>query len=108
MNDWEVSLEYMIDSFTYRLYIYRKLGGRKAEFITKGGAEIVTADLTSALTEDRHFAEFDDEGTLSLMAQALDKRDIKPPKQSYVEGKLEATENHLKDMRKIVFNKRSK
>lgn len=37
------------------------------------------------------------------IAEALDKRGIKPPSRSYAEGELAATKMHLGDMRDLVF-----
>lgn len=41
--------------------------------------------------------------TLEAFFNALSRKGFTPPKASHTEGKLEATERHLKDMRKLVF-----
>lgn len=40
---------------------------------------------------------------LPSLVEALDKKGIKPPTQSYSEGQLDAMKLHLADMRKLVF-----
>lgn len=45
------------------------------------------------------------EGMMQALFEALQESGMKPKDQSYIEGKLEATQEHLKDMREIVFEK---
>lgn len=45
---------------------------------------------------------------LKGLANALDKKGIKPESDSFTQGKLIATEKHLEDMRKIVFDEINK
>jgi hypothetical protein len=47
----------------------------------------------------------DSEELLEAFAIALDKANVKLPEESYIAGKLGATEKHLEDMRNLVFNK---
>ena len=84
------------------VYVSRRLPGSIAEFIVKGGEEAVLHDITSSNQPELHFARFEDEYIASLLVEALDTRGIKAPAQSFVEGKLQATENHLEDMRKLM------
>lgn len=44
-------------------------------------------------------------GMMQALFTALQGQGMKPIEQSYVEGKLEATEEHLKDMRRLAFGK---
>lgn len=41
---------------------------------------------------------------LQALMQALNNKGIKPPEQSFLAGKLEATDLHLEDMRNVVYN----
>lgn len=44
-------------------------------------------------------------GDIQSLAQAIESAGIKPKGGSFNQGKIEAMENHLKDMRRIVFKK---
>jgi hypothetical protein len=84
------------------IYIYRKHFG--------GKIEVMGADNTTTIYEEG--GAIPDNPTLQLspealqaLADALDKIGI-TPKQGFVEGKLEATEKHLEDMRSIAFKKK--
>lgn len=37
-----------------------------------------------------------------ILLEAITSKGIKPPEESFVKGKLEATENHLGDLRKML------
>lgn len=39
---------------------------------------------------------------LEVLLQTIIARGVKPPAESYVKGKLEATENHLEDLRSLL------
>lgn len=44
-------------------------------------------------------------GILDAIVDAALKEGIKPKESSFTEGKLEATEKHLKDLQKLVFRR---
>lgn len=46
------------------------------------------------------------ESMMKALFYALQEKGMKPKEQSYVEWKLEAVENHLRDMRDLVFGDR--
>ena len=52
--------------------------------------------------EDLMFATLDDD-QLRALQTAITSHGVKPPEASFVQGKLEATTEHLADMRKLVF-----
>lgn len=100
--DWQVFIEYRPGVISTFIYVCRKIDERKAEYIIKGGEERKIIDLASAVQEDVHFARYEDDLIGSLIVEALDKRGIKAPSQSFIAGKLEATENHLQDLRTLT------
>lgn len=100
---WRVSVEYRPGVAATFIYVGRKVTPNTREFLVKGGEEVVTIDPTTAQqTEEVYFARFEDDHIGSLIVEALDKRGIKAPSQSYIEGKYEATSDHLKDLRKLI------
>lgn len=100
-DDWKVFVEYRPGVMSTFIYVSRARGDNKVEFLTKGGDEAVVVDRTSAFKDEVYFARFEDDFIGSLIVEALDKRGIKAPSQSFIAGKLEATENHLQDLRKL-------
>ena len=107
MSDWEVHIEYRPDRVTTYAYILRR-SGKDIEFITKGGLEHRILPQGASKDENIHFAQFEDMHIASLFVQALEERGVKPPQQSYIEGRLEATQDHLQDLRKLVPKLRTK
>lgn len=101
-NDWKVFIEYRPGVMSTFIYVCRKIDERKAEYIIKGGEERKVIDLASAVQEDVHFARYEDDLIGSLIVEALDKRGIKAPSQSFIQGKYEATSEHLQDLRKLI------
>ena len=100
-NDWKVFVEYRPGMLATFIYISRRVSPDKMQFLTKGGDEVITVEANGALKDEVYYARFEDDIIGSLIVEALDKRGIKAPSQSYIEGKLEATENHLHDLRKL-------
>lgn len=101
MNDWQVHVEYRPGQLATFIYVSRRFGD-KLEFLTKGGDEGVTVDRLGAFKDEVYYAKFEDDFIGRLIVEALDKRGIKAPDQSYVEGKLQATTEHLSDLRKLI------
>lgn len=97
-KDWQVSIQRQVGRIDLALYIYRDLGNGKFE-------QVIGNDTIVTLNEGAAF-----EPTLTLYAdmlpvlmKELSQFGVKIPEQSFIEGKLYATEEHLKDMRKLVF-----
>lgn len=93
MENWNIEIVDVGYKLAKDIYIFRQSSGGKTEML---GGKIV------------EFGEANPEPTLSLtneqlrkLAEAINKQGINPQKE-YVEGKLEATENHLQDMRKLL------
>lgn len=100
--DWKVFVEYRPGVMSTFIYVSRRRGLDRVEYLVKGGDEIKTIDTTSALKDEVYFARFEDDYIGSLIVEALDKRGIKAPSQSYIAGKYEATTEHLQDLRKLI------
>jgi hypothetical protein len=100
MENWNVKIIDKGIRIERDIYIYRKLGDK---------IEIIGAGNTTNIINQ--FATIPDEPTLSLnpealqaFANALNDIGINPQKE-FIEGKLEATEKHLEDMRTLVFKR---
>lgn len=94
INNWNIRI---IDSgykLTKDVFIFRQTFDGKTE--TLGGEIFGMGAMPMKPT-----IELDDE-QLQAFANALNELGISPQKE-FVEGKLEATEKHLEDMRKLVF-----
>lgn len=96
MENWEVKI---IDKgYTYILdvFLYHK-SGNKIGLVQKGG-EVIDYFEDGAVKEPSFKLNKEQ---LQAFANALNKMGINPQKE-YIEGKLEATERHLKDMRTLL------
>ena len=101
-REWQVRIEYRPGQSSTYIYVMRRLEVGRNEFLVKGGDESKTVDVTSAISDEVYFARFEDDEIGSLLVEALDKRGIKAPSQSFAEGKLQATEAHLSDLRQMI------
>lgn len=101
-GEWRCFVEYRPGVMGTFLYVMQRLDTTHTRFLTKGGDEVLTVEDSAPTKKEVYFARFEDDYIGQLIVQALDKHGIKAPAQSFVEGKLEATEKHLEDMRSIV------
>lgn len=96
-SEWKVKIVDVGYSFARDVYIFRE---------THEGTEFLQADgnikLTNTTLETPQPTIRLDPEALQTLADELGRVGYKPQK-GFVEGKLEATEKHLDDMRKIVF-----
>lgn len=97
METWTIKIIDKGYKFERDIYIYRRFGNK---------IEVMNRDNTVTMYESG--TQIEDKPTLSLnpeslqaFADALAEVGIKPQK-GFLEGKLEATENHLKDMRTML------
>lgn len=96
MYEWQVKILDRGYTFTHDVYIWRKGMGNQIQQ--------VTGNNTIETSEDGEVKEPTlrlDREQLVAFAQALNDLKINPKKE-FIEGKLEATENHLQDMRKLL------
>ena len=101
-GEWRCFVEYRPGIMGTFLYVMRRLDTTHTQFLTKGGDEQITISESETTKKEVSFAHFQEDYVGRLIVEALDKHGIKAPSQSFTEGKLQATEKHLEDMRSIV------
>lgn len=92
MNDWYINLVDPGYKFTREIYIFRRLPNNDIEMVD--GTVVKTGDKPKPsleLTPEQ----------LQAFANALNNNGFKP-QEGFTEGKLEATERHLADLRKLL------
>lgn len=100
MNDqWICKIVFRPDMITNAVYLVQDHGNSRAYLQPDG---IMVSYMKNSLPEkDPYFAMLDDD-QLRALQSAISDHGVKPPEASYTQGKLEATEKHLEDMRSIV------
>lgn len=93
-SDWKVRIREAIGINTYGVFIYREIG-RKLEIARGNVVEMVEEGAAVEPSLVLYPQQ------LQAFADALNKMGINPSKE-YTEGKLEATEKHLTDMRTLL------
>lgn len=107
MESWQAKLVYYPGRLEVGLYLFRRRDIGIREFLTNGGDVVVTVSRDKpGNEEDLLFASLDEDQVKALQA-AISEYGIKLPEASYTQGKLEATESHLTDMRKLVFKEKA-
>jgi len=86
-----------------KFYFRRRVIGGSIYYNFKDDMSILESTLinNAQAVEDKPSLRLDDEMFFALV-DAI-HRDYKPSQGKFTEGKLEATEKHLEDMRKLVF-----
>ncbi len=97
MDNWTVKIIDKGYKFERDIYIYARSGDKT---IVKNSDNTATIYGYGEPIPDKPTLSLNPE-TLQALADALDKVGIKPQK-GFVEGKLQATESHLKDMRTLL------
>ena len=97
MNDWNIRIVDVGYKLEKDIYIFRQRFDGKAE--TLNGEVFTVGELgmkpTLSLTNDQ----------LRALTIEIENQGISPTKE-FTTGKLEATEKHLEDMRKLVFEEK--
>lgn len=96
-TNWKVKIIDKGYTTIYDIFIYCKGFGNKINLVQKGGE--ILESFEDGVVQDPSVRL--DREQLQAFANALNEMGINPQKE-YVQGKLEATENHLKDMRKLL------
>lgn len=97
-NEWTIKIVDVGYTFTRDVFIFRRmLGG--TEFIQNDGTAFFVAEGSA---EQPKPAICLDAEALQALADEL-ARTVYKPQKGFIEGKLDATEKHLEDMRKLVF-----
>lgn len=97
-HDWKIKIIDPGYKGAHDVYIFRSVNGL-TEVMGKNGT--ISKVLKGSAIPTEPFMEMDD-AMMQEMSDALAKVGIKPQK-GFVEGKLEATERHLEDMRSLLF-----
>ena len=96
MDNWKIKITDVGYKMERDIYIYYKMFGDKIGVLhgdvidTFNGGDVIKPSLSLPPEALQEFAN------------ALDALGFKP-QQGFIQGKLEATEKHLEDMRKLVF-----
>ena len=97
MEGWKIKIVDVGYKLSRDIFIYRQRFDGKGETIN-GEVFDFNSDVlkpTLSLTDDQ----------LRKLAEEINKQGINPAKE-FTDGKLEATEKHLEDMRTLVFKKK--
>ncbi len=102
-GEWQISIKEDF-SWDVSVYIFRHvIEGTEMLKVGKNGSLEYGAIIPHGGSKDVKPTFQLPPETLQSLFDALQKRGMKPSDQSFVEGKLQATEKHLEDMRKIAF-----
>lgn len=101
-GEWHVQVITMPGYMLNRVYLMQHEGSTTS-FLTKDNT-LVTAKPGELTRDDLYFVEMDDD-QLQAFADALAGRGIKTSNDHKNEGLLEATREHLNDMRRITYKK---
>lgn len=103
MGDWEARVVYEPGRSANAIYLTRHNATGREYMLAED--TIRTLREGEVTKDDLTFARLDDEQMRALLV-AFETHGIKLPEASYTQGKLEATESHLEDMRKLVFKEK--
>lgn len=109
MSDWKVKLERPVWGDIVDLYLFRRIAEGEVEFMSQDskGQQILVRINTFEATEKvkptlriggRESAEI-----LKAFANAIQEHGIRTDQDAKISGLLEATKEHLSDMRRLVF-----
>ncbi len=96
MKDWQIKIVDVGYKLEKDVYIFLPLYNNETLFMSDG--KIIT--IKEGVLPPRPTLSLNQEQMIAF-ANALSKEGINPQKE-YVEGKLDATEKHLQDMRKLL------
>ena len=104
-SNWEAIIQFRPAMMSNAVYLVRRTHIGAREYL-KGNGTVITFTAEDYIKEsdDPIFAWLDD-SMLAALAAAITKQGIKTPDQNLIQGKLEATERHLEDMRTIALKK---
>lgn len=95
-GEWKVKIYEKLGTLGYEVFVFRDIGNK---------VEVMGKDYTSTILEKADFIPpsflIESKQMLTAFAEALNNMGVSPSKE-YSEGKLEATENHLQDMRTLL------
>lgn len=102
-GEWEAYLEYHPGMMGCFLYLQKRTDQGIMFVIESGKTKTIKKGEQFKIADQLHFAFFEDDQQLQVIADAISKRGIKDQNDHKNEGLLEATKYHLEDMRRIAF-----
>lgn len=106
IGKWQVHVSRPVDRIGADLTIFRHYNGGIQVVKVKEGGEMVAEFQTrgeAVIPTMRIGFEEDVRGILAAFVEAAAEFGVKRPQGEFAEGKLEAVEQHLGDMRRLVF-----
>lgn len=107
-DDWKVRLEHRLDSFLVEVFIYRKLDGGMIDVVKeiKEDGEVIAQTLPIHEVTNPTMLIPHDMAQSLIQAFATEGKRFGIPSSSedMMRGQLGATEKHLEDMRRLVFD----
>ena len=98
MEDWKVRVRHGFDTLMTEIIVYRHLHDGRVE-VQDAKGDVVSYDRgTSAVVPTFRIHEF----LLQELVEAIKSSGTRTKDESRTEGKLEATERHLADMRQML------
>lgn len=102
----KVQLENVPGKLGRNLFIWRRTSEGVVEYMKSDGSFSRHERKRGEYLGDIPPTMYLDHEVLQGIVDSLAKAGVKPTEASYVEGKLEATEKHLADMRSLVFEEK--
>lgn len=104
---WKVHISRPVDRLGGDVTIYRFAGSEMEHVNVKDGECVVSKGDRGGLVSPTFRIGYEEDlrGILAAFTEAAATFGVKPMDASHAEGKLEATEKHLSDMRALVFKK---
>lgn len=100
MESWEARVVFAPGKMANGVYLSRRKDIGVREYLRSDNT-VITVKNGEPTKEPIEFAWLDDE-QLEALSAAFDQHGVKRPDAGFTEGKLQATEKHLEDMRSIV------
>lgn len=100
MDNWEARVVFEPGRLANAVYLIRVSPYGVRKYLV-GKDKVISVEKGKATTEDLVFAYLDSDQLNALMS-AFDAFGVKKPDAGFTEGKLEATEKHLEDMRTML------
>ena len=98
--EWKIAIYRPAGLIGYDVTIYRSIGSGEMEVLV--GSDMVRFKEGETIPPS---LRFQNPQMLKELVRAIGEMGIREDHQSFSEGKLEATEKHLEDMRTLVFKK---
>lgn len=101
MENWEARVVFRPDMMANAIYMTRSTGDGR-EYLGRDGKR--TLHKRAAVPKDDPYLALLDEEQIAALGIAINKSGYQAPNEHLIEGKLVATERHLEDMRRLVFD----